>query len=422
MMKVAQTRESELTLYDGQQVRMVPNTPYFSLKYAVFEGNKISYVLNQKPYMRIFETGEKEFECNYNKMSISITEKDEVDELCKIILQHQNNADSINFENFFAKHFAENNQKEILDLVLNAHSKRLTENPAFDYTIDGIFGIRAEGEIYVKNPLNKKDFPWDRIKIIVSEMPRTKIILSRDVLWADSEVSRDIILDANMQKLITKISYLLSSEKKHDAMFMVQLPRKVQRWIDIGDMATTIKWNVPTEIKEEITVPKFYNYFPTPIAIVEILLQHAEIKENMTVLEPSAGQGHILEYLKNCHITCGELYLGNQLILKEKGYDVAFDDFMEFESPDTFDRIIMNPPFDEQKDIDHVTQAYTMLKPGGRLISVMANGITFRDNYKTVQLKELIEKNGYIINLPKESFKKSGTGINTVIVVIDKND
>ncbi len=421
-MIVAQTRESELTLYDGQQVRMVPNTPYFSLKYAVFEGNKISYVLNQKPYMKIFETGEKEFECSYDKMSISVTEKNNIEELCKIILEHQKNSNPVNFENFFAKHFAVDNQKEILDLVLNAHTKRLTENPAFDYTIDGIFGIRAAGEIYVKNPLNKKKFPWDRISIKVEEMPSAKIILSRDVMWADSEVSRDIILDANMQKLVTKISYLLSSEKKHDVMFMVQLPRKVQRWIDAGEKTDIIKWNVPTEIKEEITVPKFYNYFPTPLAVVDVLLQHAAIKENDKVLEPSAGQGHILDHLKNCDVTCGELYPGNQIILKEKGYEIAFDDFMNFESPDTFDKITMNPPFEAQKDIEHVIHAFTMLKAGGRLVSVMANGITFRDNYKTMQLKKLIERSGYIVDLPKESFKKSGTGINTVIVVIDKDD
>jgi len=421
-MIVAQTRESELTLYDGQQIRVVPNTPYFSLKYSHFEGNKISYVLSKKPHMRIYETTEKGFECNYNKMSISIIEKDNVDELCKIIISHKKDEDTINFENFFAKHFAEENQKEILDLFLSTHTKRLTEEPSFDYTIDGIFGIREKGEIYVKNPLNKKDFPWDRINIEVKEMPRTKIILSSDVMWAESDVNRDIILDENMQKLVTKISYLLSSEKKHDAMFMVQLPRKVQTWIDKEDMAATIKWNVPTEIKEEITVPKFYNYFPTPLAVVEVLLDHAEIKENMTVLEPSAGQGHILEYLKNCHITCGELYLGNQIILKEKGYEIAFDDFMEFDAPNSFDRIVMNPPFPDQLDVDHVNHAYAMLKAGGRLVSVMANGITFRDNNKTKKFRELIEKNGYIIELPKESFKKSGTGINTVIVVMNKDD
>jgi hypothetical protein len=39
-----------------------------------------------------------------------------------------------------------------------------------------------------------------------------------------------------------------------------------------------------------------------------------------------------------------------------------------------FDRVVMNPPFDHGADIKHVEHARKFLKPGGRLVAVVANG------------------------------------------------
>ena len=52
----------------------------------------------------------------------------------------------------------------------------------------------------------------------------------------------------------------------------------------------------------------------------------------------------------------------------------------------------------------------------------MASSITFRNNKKSKELRKLIKKDGYVIELPEESFKESGTAVRTVIVVIDKED
>ena len=139
-------------------------------------------------------------------------------------------------------------------------------------------------------------------------------------------------------------------------------------------------------------------------------------------MEPSAGQGHILDGLNNgkYKITCGELFSGNQDVLKQKGYVVDFDDFEEFETKQKFDRVIMNPKFENQADIDHVLHAFSMLQKNGRLVSVMSNSVTFRENKKTKQFRELLDKTGYWIELPADSFKESGTGVAIVIVVMDK--
>ena len=40
----------------------------------------------------------------------------------------------------------------------------------------------------------------------------------------------------------------------------------------------------------------------------------------------------------------------------------------------TFDAIVMNPPFKMGTDIKHIRHALTFLEPGGRLLSLCANG------------------------------------------------
>ena len=50
----------------------------------------------------------------------------------------------------------------------------------------------------------------------------------------------------------------------------------------------------------------------------------------------------------------------------------------------------------------------------------MSNGVTFRDNQKTMEFRKLIENNGLIKDLPENSFKNSGTNVKTVIVILSK--
>ncbi len=184
MFTVIQERERELMLYDGKKVQFVPNLPFYYLKYKVFGGNKISYILSQKPLMKIYETGKKEITCNFNDMSINVITEKNLNKLSAIILEHQQNGNTVKFENFFSAHFAELNQQEILDSFLRPYLSRITTNePAFDYLIDGIFGIR-DREIYVKNPHSKKrkNFHWDIISVKIKEdiIPNYKIVTSDD--------------------------------------------------------------------------------------------------------------------------------------------------------------------------------------------------------------------------------------------------
>lgn len=162
-------------------------------------------------------------------------------------------------------------------------------------------------------------------------------------------------------------------------------------------------------------------YFPTPKNIVRRLIELADVMPHMSILEPSAGQGAIAQELAKiaADVCCYEIDGGNVVVLLKKEITSATRDFLSVEPSPTFDRVVMNPPFTKQMDILHVLHAYKFLKPGGRLVSVMASGVEFRSNKLTTDFRQfIISHNGGIEALPEGSFLESGTGVNTVIVTI----
>ena len=73
-------------------------------------------------------------------------------------------------------------------------------------------------------------------------------------------------------------------------------------------------------------------------------------------------------------------------ILQAKGYNVTSTDFMTHEG--AYDRIVMNPPFSDGMDAEHVQHAYNMLKPGGKLVAITGEGIFFRNDKKSKAFRE----------------------------------
>lgn len=171
----------------------------------------------------------------------------------------------------------------------------------------------------------------------------------------------------------------------------------------------------------EIVPPKKYGYFPTPPELAKRVVELAEIEPGHIILEPSAGQGGIADFLPlRPMVTCVELLPENTKVLKEKGYCVHEGDFLSKSCREEYDRVIMNPPFEKQADIDHVLHAWNCVVPGGRLVAIMASSVAFRENSKTTHFRELLNKHGYMEHNPVGAFKASGTMVNTVTVVLNK--
>ncbi|MDR4483853.1 MAG: hypothetical protein R3B95_11680 [Nitrospirales bacterium] len=171
--------------------------------------------------------------------------------------------------------------------------------------------------------------------------------------------------------------------------------------------------------------PQDIGFFPTPVELADDLIQTANIGPEMDCLEPSAGSGRIAEALVRrvgkSHVWTIERDLEKCAKLHKEGYLVDCGDFLAMDFTRKWDRIVMNPPFANQQDIDHVMHAYLWcLKHGGKLVSVMSAGTTFRQTAKAKEFRALVDTHGYINTLPEDAFKESGTGVRTIVVVLDK--
>ena len=87
----------------------------------------------------------------------------------------------------------------------------------------------------------------------------------------------------------------------------------------------------------------------------------------MTVLEPSAGHGMLAEAARaaGAKVDAVELAVDLREILQAKGFGLV-GRFMDTTPAQSYDAVVMNPPFSNDMDIDHVRHAYDHLKPGGR--------------------------------------------------------
>jgi predicted RNA methylase len=165
-------------------------------------------------------------------------------------------------------------------------------------------------------------------------------------------------------------------------------------------------------------------YFPTPAPVVSRLIDLAEPGESMTVLEPSAGDGTIASAVAPlvAAVDCTELDAGRAGKIRAGGYarEVTAGDFLASTPAPEYDLVIMNPPFARKADIAHVRHALGFVKPGGRLVSVMSLGVMFRQDKATAEFRDLVTgSGGWFEELPADAFKVSGTGVRTVISVIN---
>ena len=87
-----------------------------------------------------------------------------------------------------------------------------------------------------------------------------------------------------------------------------------------------------------------------------------------------------------------------------------------------YDVVMMNPPFDRERDIDHVMHALKFLKPDGCLIAVMSAGTEYRETNKATAFRELMATmKAKWRDLPPGSFASVGTYMNTLILRVWKD-
>jgi predicted RNA methylase len=192
----------------------------------------------------------------------------------------------------------------------------------------------------------------------------------------------------------------------------------------LGDARTQ---NAPTTNR---AVAGHYGFFETPMAVVDELIEYAQlwrIGEKLKILEPSAGLGRIAlaAAAKGADVYAVEIDDDRAAALKKLSTlkSVERANFLDLR-PDQlglFDVVLMNPPFDEQRDIDHVLHAWQFVRPGGRLAAIMSASAEFSNSKRAQRLHAVVaDAKGQFHDLPPGSFAESGTNVNTVVLTLEK--
>ncbi|MDR2286208.1 MAG: DUF4942 domain-containing protein [Prevotellaceae bacterium] len=138
------------------------------------------------------------------------------------------------------------------------------------------------------------------------------------------------------------------------------------------------------------------DFYPTPKRVVEQMMFDIDIA-GKTILEPSAGKGDMVDYLKE--------YGAKEVIACEINSDLAkivsgkcrliADDFLTVQSVDIshVDYIVMNPPF--SADENHILHAWEIAPEGCMIVSLCNNNtVNYPRNSKAEKIVELISMYG----------------------------
>ena len=187
----------------------------------------------------------------------------------------------------------------------------------------------------------------------------------------------------------------------------------------------------PTNLLKQIAngenrnLKKEFQFFATPKKLAEKLVYLADLKQHDTILEPSSGQGAIIEQINNVSDVipdCFEIMDTNRMILKESNlkFNLIDNDFLKSDNKE-YTKIIANPPFSKNQDITHVYKMFEKLAPRGRIVTIMSKHWQNSTNKKETQFRKFLENiNAEITEINSGEFKESGTTISTVLVIINK--
>lgn len=179
-------------------------------------------------------------------------------------------------------------------------------------------------------------------------------------------------------------------------------------------------------------------FFPTPVKIVDKMIEIAGLKPDSIMLESSAGTGRILDEARKIinsldNFVVIELNESRQQVLRNKGYHVDFGGTFEdsLKDPEILkklkrcDKVVINPPFKNDMDVKHLLISYMVCADKADIVSIMQeNSLYYNRSIHRVfkEFLNLIGKDAYEIkSLPAGSFKSEMTTVDTVIIHIKKN-
>lgn len=178
---------------------------------------------------------------------------------------------------------------------------------------------------------------------------------------------------------------------------------------------------------------------------IDFSARHGQEPEPMTILEPSCGEGHLMDEIVSIVRDPEARFNSRPVIItgvehdheraetaRSKGHRVVRANFLDTAADPRFDVVIMNPPFNQWRK--HLTHARKFLKPrpegqrwgGGKLICILP-ATAFYDGrlgeMGLVRADAHTKENGWRDtgwhDLPVASFAEAGTNVPTGYLVLD---
>lgn len=145
------------------------------------------------------------------------------------------------------------------------------------------------------------------------------------------------------------------------------------------------------------------DFYPTDDKTIKKLLDGIDYRTINTMLEPSCGDGAIVDYVRSnwetkLDIDCIEIDSNLRHILKGKNYRVIADNFLNFHTLKAYDLIAMNPPFSDQEH--HIKKAIDMLSISGGELRAIVNSSMIKNPHSNIR-KEILN----ILNINKADIK-----------------
>jgi len=155
-------------------------------------------------------------------------------------------------------------------------------------------------------------------------------------------------------------------------------------------------------------------YCDTPAALAERMAALAGAGPGVRVLEPSAGRGAIARVLQGlgAEVHCVELGSDMAGALAAEGFSVECADFRDVRPDPVYRAVVMNPPFGEGRDAEHVRHAARFLAAGGLLVSTLSRATAEDEGFRGMlegmdPVLAVFHEEG----LPAETFTVMGTGV-----------
>jgi type I restriction enzyme M protein len=265
-------------------------------------------------------------------------------------------------------------------------------------------------------------------------------------------------------KIINQINQLFHNkgvrqEERFNALIgLLENKNEQNKYKDIYELLNSLDYNNKELIQELFMLigSKYTKYnldqFYSPLTISKFISSF--MMNDRTAIDPAGGTGDLLLYYNgnktiwDIDENALKLCKFNYELNKQKNYNLVCKNSLEdFEdSLKKYDYVVMNPPFGSSTVITESTilnkfilgkgkkkqeigilfleLGLKLLKDDGLLFIIVPSGYVGNGNKNCEEMRSIILENRLIasINLPENTFKRSGTGVNTYLLVIQKKE